>query len=253
VHQLIADHVEGVARVHQLIADHVEEPSEVLIDIETDRGLFVQAPGPAIRSTRSIHCRCLVIGIGTARRGRSPIRGMPRCWPIWFVPTATITGPSWSTPILARRSGCWPGVHQSMFWSRQRQVNSHRSPLRELYPAALEALEDLVNTDALAVLAVAPTPARGNDLPRSKVASALRRGGRQRRVDERAEQIQPAFRAPHLQVPTVISAAMGVTVAAGAAVITETNARIGRLEGELSSCLSSTRTPGSSAPCQDSG
>ena len=35
--------VEGIARFHDLVGDHVEEPGEVVIGIETDRGLFVTA------------------------------------------------------------------------------------------------------------------------------------------------------------------------------------------------------------------
>ena len=35
--------VEGIARFHDLVGRHVEEPGDVVIGIETDRGLFVAA------------------------------------------------------------------------------------------------------------------------------------------------------------------------------------------------------------------
>jgi hypothetical protein len=35
--------VEGIARFHELVGAHVEEPADVVIGIETDRGLFVAA------------------------------------------------------------------------------------------------------------------------------------------------------------------------------------------------------------------
>ena len=35
--------VEGIARFHELVGSHVEDPEEVVIGIETDRGLFVSA------------------------------------------------------------------------------------------------------------------------------------------------------------------------------------------------------------------
>jgi hypothetical protein len=35
--------VEGIARFHELAAAHADEPREVVIGIETDRGLFVAA------------------------------------------------------------------------------------------------------------------------------------------------------------------------------------------------------------------
>src|SRR5207248_10811059 len=79
--------------------------------------------------------------------------------------------------------------HQSMIWTRQRQLNQLRSTLREFYPAALEAFDELGSSDALAVLAIAPTPTLGRRLSRSKIAAALRRGGRQRRIDQRAVEI----------------------------------------------------------------
>jgi len=52
-------------------------------------------------------------------------------------------------------------THQNLIWTRQRQTNQLRSTLREFYPAALVKFEDLAGPDALAVLAVAPTPPLG--------------------------------------------------------------------------------------------
>ena len=52
-------------------------------------------------------------------------------------------------------------AHQSLIWTRQRQLNQLRSTLREFYPAALEAFDELGSLDALAVLAVASTPTLG--------------------------------------------------------------------------------------------
>ncbi len=65
-------------------------------------------------------------------------------------------------------------AHQTMIWSRQRQTNQLRSTLREFYPAALEAFDNLAGHDALAVLAIALTPTIGKLLSRSKIAGALR-------------------------------------------------------------------------------
>lgn len=35
--------VEGIARFHDLVGEHVDDPAEVVVGIETDRGLFVAA------------------------------------------------------------------------------------------------------------------------------------------------------------------------------------------------------------------
>jgi hypothetical protein len=61
----------------------------------------------------------------------------------------------------------------------------------------------------------------------------LRRGGRQRRIDQRAVEIQTALRAEQLAAPTMIADAMGATVTALVAVIAELQTQIGRLETEL--------------------
>jgi transposase len=88
-------------------------------------------------------------------------------------------------------------AHQTMIWSRARQVNLLRSNLREFYPAALVAFDDLASADALEVLRVTPMTL-GAALSRSKIAAALRRGGRQRRVEERAVAVQAAVRSAQL-------------------------------------------------------
>jgi hypothetical protein len=111
-----------------------------------------------------------------------------------------------------------------MIWARQRQTNQLRSTLREFYPAALDAFNDLAGRDALAVPAIAPTPTTGRQLSRSKIASALRRARRQRRINERAVEIQAALRTEQLSAPSLIADAMGAAVTALVAVIAELQA-----------------------------
>ena len=126
-------------------------------------------------------------------------------------------------------------AHQSMIWSRRRQANMLRSQLREFYPAALAAFDDLTGGDAVEVLRAAPTPALGAALSRTRIAAALRRGGRQRRIDARAAEVQAALRAPQLHGSPVVAAAMGATVSASAAVIAEMTAQITHLAKSLES------------------
>jgi transposase len=108
-----------------------------------------------------------------------------------------------------------------------------RSTLREFYPAALVAFEDLTSGDALQVLKVAPTPTLGDGLSRSKIAAALRRGGRQRRIEQRAEEIQQALRAPQIQGSALVATAMGSSVSATVAVIATMNTQVAELAQEL--------------------
>ena len=116
---------------------------------------------------------------------------------------------------------------------RGRQSNLLRSTLREFYPGALVAFDDLSHPDALAVMQLAPTPAHGRGLSRSKIASALRRAGRQRNVDSRTEQIQAALRAPQLEQPPLIAEAFGFTVSAYVNLLVASVAQVRILEGQL--------------------
>jgi hypothetical protein len=125
-------------------------------------------------------------------------------------------------------------AHQNLIWSRQRHTNMLRSTLREFYPAALEAFgTELAKGDVIEVLTLAPTPVLGRQLSRSKIASALARGGRQRRIEERSAEIQTALRADQLEAPAPIADALGSSAAALVAVIGELNTQITRLETDL--------------------
>ena len=214
--------VAGIARFHELAARHAGDPGEVVIGIETDRGLFVSALVAAgyqvfavnPMSTSRYRDRHSAGGAKSGPGDAKVLADMVRTDRHNHRPVAGDSDHAEAIKIVAR-------AHQSMVWSRCAQVSRLRSALREFYPAALAAFDDLASPDALAVLRIAPTPAAGAALPQAKIAAALRRGGRQRRLDERAAAIQAALRSPQLQPPDVIAAAMGASVAASVAVITE--------------------------------
>ena len=88
-------------------------------------------------------------------------------------------------------------AHQSLIWSRQRQVNALRSALREFYPGALAALgTQLAAPEALAVLELAPTPEQGRRLTRAAVRHALVGAGRRRNLQARVVTVHDALAAP---------------------------------------------------------
>jgi transposase len=230
----LAEGVEGIARFHDLVAAHVNEPGEVVIGIETDRGLFVAALVAAgylvfavnPMSTSRYRDRHSTSGAKSDPGDAKVLADMVRTDRHNHRPVSADSEAVQAIKILAR-------AHQSMIWSRQRQTNGLRSTLREFYPAALAAFDDLTSGDALEILGVAPTPELGRGLPRSKIAAALRRGGRQRRVEERASEIQACLRTLQLSAPTAISTAMGVSVSASVAVIAATVTQIDQLAREL--------------------
>jgi hypothetical protein len=99
-------------------------------------------------------------------------------------------------------------AHQTMIWSRVRQVNALRSLLREYYPAALAAFgTDLASRDALAVLSAAPRPDLGWRLSQARIETLLRKAGRQRNVSTTAAKIRAALNSEQLSArPGVIPA-----------------------------------------------
>ena len=226
--------VEGVRRFHELVAGFVTDPGAVTIATETDRGLFVGAMVAA-------GYRVLAVNpMSTSRyRERHSTSGAKSDPGDAFVlaELARVDGHNHRRVAgdseLAEALKVLARAHQSMIWTRQRQSNQLRSTLREFYPGALDAFEDLVSGDARSVLALAPTPTLGRGLSRSRIVSALRRGGRQRRVDARALEIQAALRVPQLEAPALVADAMGASVRALVAVISELSTQIVALEAGL--------------------
>jgi transposase len=204
--------VQGLAALHALIADHLDEdaePDQVVVGIETDRGPWVQALIAAGYTVYAINPRQVARyreRHGTAGAKSDPgdahvLAELVRLDRAHHRPVAGDSALAEHVKVLTR-------THQSLIWSRQRQTNALRSMLREFYPAALAAFgEDLASREALAILALAPSPEAGRRLSQSKIAAALRRAGRQRGIEASAERIQAALRAPQLGAhPGVVSA-----------------------------------------------
>jgi transposase len=230
----VPDGVEGVARFHELVGELVEDPAEVVVATETDRGLFVGSLVAAGYTVLAVNP--LSVSRYRERHSTSGAKSDPGDARVLAELARTdhhnhrpIAGDSElvnSIKVLTR-------AHQGLIWTRQRQLNQLRSTLREFYPAAIAAFPELGHSDALAVLALAPTPSLGRLLSISKIAAALRRGGRQRRVDERAAEIQTALRSAQLDAPDLVSESMGTVVRALVAVAGELSTQIATLELDL--------------------
>jgi transposase len=229
--------IDGLAGLHALIADHLAEdaePAEVLVGIETDRGPWVQA---LIASGYTVYAvNPLQVARYRERHGVSGAKSDPgdahtlaelvRLDRAHHRPVAGDSELAEHVKVLAR-------THQTMIWSRQRQTNTLRSMLREFYPGALQAFDELAGRDALAVLAIAPSPEAGRRLSRSKISAVLRRAGRQRNLEITAERIQAALRAPQLPAHPGVVGAYTASVKALVAVITELVAQTEVLRGEV--------------------
>lgn len=226
--------VEGVTKLHELVAELVDEPAEVVVGIETDRGLWVQSLVEAGYQVFAINPKA-----ASRYRDRHTLSGaksdpgdakmlaeLVRTDRHNHRPVAGDSDLADSVKVLAR-------AHQNLIWDRTRATNRLRSSLLEYFPAALTTFDDLADRDTLAVLAKAPTPAAAKVMPLGKIRSALKAGGRQRNIDTRARQIAEGLRVDSLQAPDVVTAAFAATTRSTVAIIVEINTQIAVLEAEL--------------------
>jgi Transposase/Transposase IS116/IS110/IS902 family len=234
VSRRIAEGLEGVTRLHQLVGDHAERAEEVVVGIETDRGLFV---GALVAAGYEVHAVNPLAAsryrerhtTSRAKSDRGDARVLAdlvrtdRHHHRTVAPDSELHG---AIKVLAR-------THQNLIWTRQRQLNALRSALREYYPGALAAFPELGHPDALAVLAVAPDPERGRRLTEGRIATALRRGGRQRHLERRAGEIAAALRVPQLAAPPLVVEAQAASVRAMVAVIATLDEQVARIEADL--------------------
>src|SRR4029077_6100807 len=123
-------------------------------------------------------------------------------------------------------------AHKTLIWERTRQVQRLRHQLREYFPAALTAFDDLDAPDALELLAKAPDPARAGRLTRAQVSAALKRA-RRRGIPARATAIMTALRSAQLGQPPAVTAAYAVSVRSLIAVITTLNEQVKTLQGQV--------------------
>src|ERR1700687_6070793 len=224
----------GIRAFHELVADHADDPHEVVVGIETDRGLWGQALIAADYqlyasnplSVARYRDRHNVAGTKSDPGDAKVLADLVRTDRHNHRPIAGDTDDAGAIKVLARG-------HQNLIWSRNRQTNALRSALREYYPAALEAFDDLADRDALAVLGRAPTPTEAAHLSLAKIRSALKRAGRQRNLYARAQEIAAALRTEQLAAPAAITAAFAATTRAAVGIIIELNRQISDLEISL--------------------
>jgi Transposase/Transposase IS116/IS110/IS902 family len=227
--------VAGLAQLHALLADHAEEPEQVIVGIEIDRGLLVESlvgAGYLVYAINPLAAsryreRHVTSGAKSDAGDAKLLADLVRTDAHNHRPIAGDSEEASAIRVLAR-------AHQGLVWSRQRQASALRSALRDYFPAALSAFgTDLAGPDALAILALAPTPEVARGLSRSKIASALGRGGRERNLQRRAAQIQAALRAEHPEATGAVAEAFGAATAARVAVLSSLNRQIAELEAAL--------------------
>jgi transposase len=235
-----AEGIEGLTRLHELLAEHLEEnevdpvtglvSGQVVLGIETDRGAWVSALVAAGYQVHAINPmsvaryreRHSTSGAKSDAGDAHVLAEIVRLDRAHHRPVAGDSPEVEALKLVSR-------THQSFIWDRTRQLLRLRSALREFFPAALAAFEDLTAPDALELLQRAPAPDRAARLSISQISAALKRA-RRRDVPSKAAAIQAALRAPALRQASAIEQAYAVIVASQVRLIAQLNQQIEELQ-----------------------
>ena len=223
------------AQLHELIAGHAEEPDQVVIGIETDRGLWVEALTAAGYQVFAVNPLAVaryrdrhhVSGAKSDAADAKLLADLVRTDRHNHRRIAGDSAEAEAIKVLAR-------AHQNLIWARTRHTNALRSALREYYPAALEAFEDLTDRDALAVLGRAPTPAdsRAPEPGEDPVRAQTPLGANATSTPALARS-RPRCAPSSSPPPPPVTAAFAATTRAAVGIIAELNRQISDLEAEL--------------------
>jgi len=228
--------VAGMARLHELTGQQLGEDgedAEVVTGIETDRGPWVAAlvaAGYTVYAVNPLQAsryreRHGVSGAKSDAGDAHMLADMVRTDSRQLRAVAGDSADAGAVKVVAR-------THKTLIWERTRHVQRLRHQLREYFPAALAAFENLAAPDALELLARAPDPARAAKLTRAQISAALKRA-RRRSITEKATAIIAALRSGQLGQPPAITAAYAATVRSLIAVITTLNEQVKVLEGQV--------------------
>lgn len=223
------------AMVGQVVGDVAErdEDVEVVVGIETDRGPWVAAlvaAGYTVLAVNPLQAarfrdRLGVSGAKSDAGDAHVLADMVRTHAHELRPLAGDSPEAEAIKVVAR-------THKTLIWERTRNTQRLRHALREYFPAALVAFEDLDAADALELLAMAPTPAQAARLTTARITAALTRA-RRRGVAEKAAAIQAALRTDQLGQPEVLAQAYAASVQALIAVLGVLNTQVKTLQGQV--------------------
>jgi transposase len=228
--------VAGITRLHAMIGEHLGEDEDnptVVVGIETERGPWVQAliaAGYQIYAVNPLQAaryreRHTVSGAKSDTGDAHVLADMVRTDRHQLRPVAGDSAEAEAVKVLSR-------AHKTLIWERTRHLLRLRHALREFFPAALVAFDDLTAVDALELLGAAPDPAAAAALSVDAISAALKKARRHNRA-AKAQAIAAALRAEHLGQPPVVAAAYAVTVRAQTAILSVLNTQIAELEEQV--------------------
>jgi hypothetical protein len=242
----------GIRQLHELIAADAEEPTDVVIGIETDRGLWVAALTAAGYQLYAVNPLAVaryrdrhhVSGAKSDASDAKLLADLVRTDRHNHRPIAGDSADAEAIKVLAR-------AHQSLIWARNRHTNALRNALREYYPAALVAFEDLAHGDALGVLDRAPPPSRASTCPSAPSSRRSNAVGANVISPPGPAKSRPRYCPSSWSHPPRSPPRSPPPPAPQSASSPSSTAKSASLRPAWPSILKNTRTPTSTAPCQD--
>ena len=227
--------VAGIARLHAMIGAQLSdaEAAEVAVGIETDRGPWVAAlvaAGYTVYAVNPLQAACYrerhsVSGAKSDAADAHILADMVRTDAHQLRPVAGDSPGAEAVKVVAR-------AHKTLIWERTRHTQRLRHSLREYFPAALEAFEDLDAADTLELLRKAPDPTSAAKLTLGQIRAALKRA-RRRDIDAKATRIQSVLRGEQLGRAAVITAAYAVTTRSAVAVLATLDEQVKLLQKQV--------------------
>jgi transposase len=230
--------VAGIARlpasIGELAGQDVEdEHVQVLVGIETDRGPWVTAlvaAGYQVVAANPLQAaryreRHTVSGAKSDTGDAHVLADMVRTDAHQLRPVAGDSAQAEAVKVVAR-------THKTLIWERTRHTQRLRHALRDYFPAAVQAFEDLDAPDALELLAKAPDPASAARLTRAQIRAALKRA-RRRDIGAKTERIWAVLHAEHLGQPEVVTGAYAASVRSLVAVLRVLDQQIATLQRQV--------------------
>jgi len=231
--------VAGLARLHAMIGEQLGEDADeddagqVAIGTETGQGPWVAAliaAGYTVFAVNPLQAsryreRHGVSGAKSDAGDAHVLADMVRTDSRQLRPVAGDSAQAAAIKVVTR-------THKTLIWERTRHTQRLRHALRDYFPAALEAFEDLDAADTLELLARAPDPASAARLTAAQISAALKRA-RRRDIAAKAERIQAVLRAAHLGQPDIVAAAYAASARALIAVLVTLNEQVKALQGQV--------------------
>jgi len=215
--------ITGIDRLHSLLATHTDpgaDPDEVVIGIETERGPWVRAllaAGYRVHAINPLQVaryreRQTISGAKSDAGDAHALADMVRTDGHQLRTIAGDSDTAAALKVVAR-------AHKTLVWERTRHVLRLRHALRDFFPAALAAFDDLTAPDALELLTKAPDPAAAARLTTTQITVAAA--------------IRVALRTPHLTQPAAVTAAYAAVVRSQAAILGALRTEITTLHTEV--------------------